>query len=106
MNNKTCPYTCLPISKVVASREHIVPDALGGPNGFALKADRDRNSRYGDTVDARLIQSTLMGQAAADANVMTRTGPAEWSALGKHRCTASMFHDSIHRTLWRKATTA
>lgn len=82
MNNKTCPYTCLPISEVAASREHIVPDALGGPNGFALVADVARNSRYGETVDSRLINSTLMGQAAAEAGVMTRSGPATWSVRG------------------------
>lgn len=70
MNNRTCPYTGLPISKVVASREHIVPDALGGPNGFALAADRAQNSRYGQTVDSRLINSTLMGKAAVEAGVV------------------------------------
>ena len=82
MNNKTCPYTSLPISDVVASREHVIPDALGGPNGFALAADMKRNSRYGNTVDSRLINSTLMGQAAAEANVMTRSGPVTWSVQG------------------------
>lgn len=82
MNNKTCPYTCLPIAQVDASREHIVPDALGGPNGFALKADRVRNSQYGKTVDSRLISSPLMGKAAAEADVVTRSGPASWSIGG------------------------
>lgn len=82
MNNETCPYTCLPILEVDASREHIIPDALGGPNGFALVADVARNSRYGKTVDSRLINSTLMGLAAAEAGVMTRSGPATWSMRG------------------------
>lgn len=82
MDNKTCPYTGLPISEVLTSREHVVPDALGGPNGFALAADGTRNSRYGETVDARLINSTLMGQAAAEAGVVTRSGPATWSVRG------------------------
>lgn len=84
MNNKICPYTLLSVSDVVVSREHIVPDSLGGPNGFALAADKLRNSQYGDTVDARLINSTLMGQAASEAGVITKKGrPATWSALGQ-----------------------
>lgn len=82
MNNETCPYTGQPISQGDASREHIVPDALGGPNGFALKADRVRNSQYGETVDSRLISSPLMGKAAAEAGVVTRSGPATWSVGG------------------------
>lgn len=82
MNNETCPYTCVPIEKVDASREHVIPDALGGPNGFALVADVARNSQYGKTVDSRLINSTLMGQAAAEAGVITRSGPATWSMRG------------------------
>lgn len=82
MNNLTCPYTCLPISDIDATREHIVPDALGGPNAFALSADSTRNSRYGASVDSRLINSTAMGMAAAAAGVRTRSGPATWATRG------------------------
>lgn len=82
MNNETCPYTCLPILELESSREHIIPDALGGPNGFALVAEKTRNSRYGKTVDSRLINSTLMSQAAAESGVITRSGPATWSVRG------------------------
>ena len=83
MNNTICPYTTQPVASIQSSREHIVPDALGGPNAFALAADKTKNSTYGQTVDARLINSPLMGMLAARAGVETRSGPSTWSARGE-----------------------
>jgi hypothetical protein len=80
--NQVCPYTCQPIETIDFNREHIVPDALGGPEAFCLAADRTRNSAYGSSVDARLIGSTLMGMLAARAGVATRNGQAAWKAKG------------------------
>lgn len=83
MNNEICPYTCRPVFELEATREHIVPDALGGPNSFALKADKARNETYGATVDARLTGSPLLGMAAAAAGIETRNGPARWKVRGQ-----------------------
>jgi hypothetical protein len=76
MRNVICPYTCLPIESIDASREHIVPDALGGANGFALVADRVRNGQYGEGVDSRLIHSPLVSLMAVQHGVVTRSGDA------------------------------
>lgn len=81
--NQICPYTSQPIDAIDFNREHIVPDALGGPEGFCLAADRVRNSAYGSSVDVRLIGSTLMGMLAARAGVETRSGPATWRVQGQ-----------------------
>jgi hypothetical protein len=81
--NKICPYTCQPISAIEVSCEHIVPDALGGPEKFALAADKPRNSAYGASVDIRLIRSPLMGMAVAGAGVETRNGPWTWKTRGQ-----------------------
>lgn len=81
-SNRICPYTCKPVSEIEVSCEHIVPDALGGPETFALAAHSPCNSAYGSTVDARLIRSPLMGMAAAGAGVETRNGPATWKTRG------------------------
>lgn len=81
--NKICPYTCEPISAIEVSCEHIVPDALGGPEIFALAADKTRNSAYGASVDIRLIRSPLMGMVAARAGVETRSGPSTWKTQGQ-----------------------
>lgn len=83
MKNSVCPYTCHPVSTIDSSREHIVPDALGGPEAFALAADIKRNSTYGATVDSRLIRSPLIGMLAARAGVETRSGPSTWKAQGR-----------------------
>lgn len=80
--NAICPYTCQPIADITISREHIVPDALGGPESFSLAADKDSNSNYGASVDIRLIRSPLLGMAAARAGVKTRSGPATWKTQG------------------------
>lgn len=82
MNNQLCPYTCQPVAALAANREHIIPDALGGPNGFALAADAQRNLDYGRSVDSRLINSPLLGMLAAAARVQTRSGPATWKSSG------------------------
>lgn len=64
------------MASIDASREHIVPDAQGGANGFALFADRERNGQYGEGVDSRLIHSPLVGLIATQHGVVTRSGAA------------------------------
>jgi len=75
MFNTKCPYTLEPIAEIDSNREHIIPDALGGPNGFALNADAMANSTFGDGVDATLINQPLMLMKASQAEVETRSGP-------------------------------
>ncbi|MXN28143.1 HNH endonuclease [Delftia sp. CH05] len=81
--NQICPYTSRPVGNIEASREHIVPDAIGGPDKFSLAACKQYNSRYGATVDVRLTKSPLMGMLAAAADVETRNGPASWTVQGQ-----------------------
>lgn len=59
-----------------------MPDALGGPNGFALKADAQKNSDYGSSVDSRLINSHLVRVLATHLGLETRSGPSVFSARG------------------------
>ena len=74
MFNTKCPYTLKPISAIDCSREHIIPDALGGPNGFALNADAKVNSAFGNGVDGTLINQPLMLMKASQAGVRTHNG--------------------------------
>ena len=82
MHNTICPYTCQPVSAIDASREHIIPDALGGPNEFALGADRACNSTYGEGVDSNLINSPLVSLSATRYGVETRSGEAQMRKRG------------------------
>jgi hypothetical protein len=82
MNNTLCPYTALPVSSIKTNREHIVPDALGGANGFALKADAQTNVDYGGTVDSWLIHSPVASMLAAQFGVHTRSGTSVFKARG------------------------
>lgn len=53
------------------SLEHIIPDALGGPNGFSVTADREMNSQLG-TSD--LINDHALKFLAMSYGVKNRTG--------------------------------
>lgn len=83
MNNLICPYTGLQISDIESSREHIVPDALGGPNGFSLRADSKMNSYYGGTIDSRLVHDALLKFKAVEHGVSTRNGAATFRVRGQ-----------------------
>lgn len=89
MKNVVCPYTCQPVSAIDASREHIIPDALGGPNGFALAADRKCNSKYGEGVDSNLLNFPLVSLSATRYGVETRSGEAQTRERGVLKLDAS-----------------
>lgn len=82
MNNRLCPYTSSLVTSLDANREHIIPDALGGPNSFAVRADRTMNERYGATVDSRLIHAPIVSLLAAKLGVTSRSGPTASRAKG------------------------
>lgn len=78
-----CPYTLTQVeSNSKFNREHVIPDALGGPNGFSLIADAKTNSVLGETVDADLINNDLVRMIAVKYNIITRTGTAELRLKG------------------------
>lgn len=81
--NKKCPYSLRQIADIDSSREHVIPDALGGPNGLALNADAETNNKLGEGVDARLINSPLMAMSASRARVQTRSGPVTLKLQGE-----------------------
>lgn len=48
-----CPYTLKSLSELPeTSREHIFPDAIGGPANYSVQADKRENSWFGTNVDA------------------------------------------------------
>jgi hypothetical protein len=78
-----CPYTLVSIPDLSApSLEHIIPDALGGPNGFSVTADQKMNSQLGTSVDADLINYHALKFLAMSYGVKTRTGEVSLSLEG------------------------
>ena len=55
-----CPYTLRPIGEIDTSREHVILDALGGPDGYSVTADRMANNRLGETVDAAFLADSIV----------------------------------------------
>jgi hypothetical protein len=83
IKNTICPYTLQPITEIDASREHVIPDALGGPNGFAVRASAAANSDWGHTIDAAFINSHVAGICASRLGLKTRSGPADLKLRGE-----------------------
>lgn len=83
MKNLICPYTTRAIADIETNREHIVPDALGGPNGFALRACQLKNTHYGASIDSRLIHAPWVNFQAASLGIDTRNGPTLMRARGE-----------------------
>ncbi len=78
-----CPYTLVSVADLSApSLEHIIPDALGGPNGFSVTADQKMNSQLGTSVDADLINDHVLKFLAMSYGVKTRTGDVSLSLEG------------------------
>lgn len=71
------------IANIESNREHIIPDALGGPNSLALNADAKTNSELGEGLDSRLINSPLMAMLASRAGVQARSGPVTVKLQGQ-----------------------
>lgn len=79
-----CPYTLKLLSEIAkTSREHVVLDALGGPNGYSVTACRTVNSQLGETVDAAFLSEPLVEMLRSKVGVESRSGVASWKIAGK-----------------------
>jgi hypothetical protein len=79
-----CPYTLKPISELEEkSREHVILDALGGPDGYTVTACRTVNSKLGETVDAAFLTEPMVELARSKAGVKSRSGVASWNLHGE-----------------------
>lgn len=78
-----CPYTLKPLVELQeASREHIIPDALGGPNAYSLTACRSENIKLGATVDAMFLSEPLIAMLRSKVGIKSRSGVASWKMEG------------------------
>lgn len=79
-----CPYTLKPLSELPeTSREHIILDALGGPNGYSVTACRRTNSQLGETVDGAFLSEPLVQALRCKVGVKSRSGVAAWTMTGE-----------------------
>jgi hypothetical protein len=79
-----CPYTLKLLSEVAeTSREHVILDALGGPNGYSVTACRTANSQLGNTVDAAFLAEPLVEMFRSKVGVESRSGVASWKQSGE-----------------------
>jgi hypothetical protein len=79
-----CPYTLKPLTELAeSSREHVILDALGGPDGYSVVACRTENNQLGETVDAAFLKEPLVQILASNVGVKTRSGVAAWTMTGE-----------------------
>ena len=78
-----CPYTLKPFAEIRSSKEHVIPDALGGPAAFSVTADKHCNGLYGNGLDADFVNDSLMKAAAQFYNIKTRSGKSKLSVTGQ-----------------------
>jgi len=79
-----CPYTLRPTSELEEkSREHVILDALGGPDGYSVTACRKINSKLGETIDAAFLSDPIVELARSEAGVKSRGGMASWNLRGE-----------------------
>lgn len=99
MNQLTlCPYKGIPISELDSTnREHVIPDALGGPNAFTVLADSQMNSMFGSGIDAYLINNIVSRGIASRLGVQTRSGPATLTLSGTNNVTGTPVHATIRK---------
>lgn len=91
-----CPYKRVPISELDSSnREHVIPDALGGPNAFTILADSQMNSTFGSGIDAYLINNFVSRSIASRLGIQTRSGPATLILSGVNNATGTPVHAKI-----------
>jgi hypothetical protein len=87
MNNQTltrCPYTLKLLTEMgETSREHVILDALGGPNGYSVTACRATNSQLGETTDAAFLEEPLVEMMRSKVGVKSRSGVASWNLTGE-----------------------
>lgn len=79
-----CPYTLKPVSQLSEkSREHIIPDAIGGPDGFSVYAEKSENGRLNNAIDAPFANDDFVRMLATQHGVKNRSGPVTWKIRGK-----------------------
>lgn len=79
-----CPYTLKPLCAIEeTSREHIILDSIGGPDGYWVSACKKENNELGRTVDAAFQAEPLIAALASKIGVKTRSGVAAWSMTGE-----------------------
>jgi hypothetical protein len=79
-----CPYTLKPISELEEdSREHIILDALGGPDGYSVRACRSANNQLGETIDAAFLKNPLIQMQRSKVGIKSRSGVADWKMSGE-----------------------
>lgn len=79
-----CPYTLKSISALGEdSREHIILDALGGPDGYSVRACRTANNKLGETVDSAFLANPLIQIQRSKVGVKSRSGVASWKMSGE-----------------------
>lgn len=79
-----CPYTLKSISDLAEdSREHIILDALGGPDGYSVRACRIENNKLGGTVDAAFLKNPLIQMQRSKVGIKSRSGVAKWKMSGE-----------------------
>jgi hypothetical protein len=79
------------------NREHVIPDALGGPNAFTVLADSKMNSSFGSGIDAYLINNFMSRSIASRLGVQTRSGPATFTLSGVNNVTGTPVHARIRK---------
>ena len=79
-----CPYTLKSLNAIEeTSREHIILDSIGGPDGYWVAACKKENNELGRTVDAAFQAEPLIAMLASKVGVKTRSGVAAWSMTGE-----------------------
>ncbi len=78
-----CPYTLRPLAELTTSREHVFPLAIGGDRGFGVVVDRVSNSKFGDGLDAKFLNSHVIRALRTKYGIHSSSGPPTWEIKGK-----------------------
>jgi hypothetical protein len=79
-----CPYTLKALSELdQTSREHIILDALGGPNRYSVIASREVNNQLGQNIDAAFLAEPLVQMFRSKVGVKSRSSVASWELAGQ-----------------------
>ncbi|MFK5923787.1 MAG: hypothetical protein QM496_16540 [Verrucomicrobiota bacterium] len=78
-----CPYTLKLLNELEkTSREHIILDALGGPNGYSVRACEEENNEFGQTFDARFLEDPSVAIPRTTHGIESRSGTAKLKLRG------------------------
>jgi hypothetical protein len=83
-SKSVCPYTLKPILEIRrTSKEHILPEAIGGPGDYVVRADTDENSWFGANVDCLFNDCFLIRFARTTLGISGKTGIPDLKLKGK-----------------------